>query len=239
VRDLATAEAAVAEVVGVRAGRLDLVCLPTLAAAPAAALIGRFRRSAPEVTVRLHETDVEGDVVAHVLDGASELALAELPVAPELVAHELVTHELDPQEYVVVLPPDAVEASPPARRMSLTSLAGLPIITTPTGTSTRRQIDAAFAAVGLEPNVVVETDHREAIGPLVIAGAGVSLLPRPAAEAAVRLGAVVREVRPPLVRRIGLVTRPGPVSPAARLFIELAAPSARAASSRPSPRRRS
>jgi DNA-binding transcriptional LysR family regulator len=220
VRDLATAEAAVAEVVGVRSGRLDLVCLPTLAASPAAALIGRFRRAAPEVTVRLHETDVEGDVVGHVLDGASEVALAELPVAADLMTHELVTHELDPQDYVVVLPPDADDGPLPRRRMPLTSLAGLPIITTPPGTSTRRQIDGAFAAVGLEPHVVVETDHREAIGPLVIAGAGVSLLPRAAAQAAEQLGAIIREVRPPLVRRIGLVTRPGPVSPAARLVAD-------------------
>lgn len=221
VRDLANAEAAVAEVVGVRAGTLDIVCLPTLAAEPAAELIGRFRRSAPQVTVRLHETEFASDVPRRVLDGSSELGLAELPVA----GGDLEIHELDLQRYVAVLPPDDTSRLPD-RPISLESLAGLPLITTPVGTSTRGQIDEAFAAAGLEPHVVVETDHREAIGPLVVAGAGVSILPRTAAEGALRLGAILRDITPPMVRRVGLLRRTGPVSPAARHFIELAAPTA-------------
>ncbi len=56
-RDAATARAAVAEVAGLTAGHLDLVCLPTLAVAPTAELIGRFRRAHPGVTVRLAEPD--------------------------------------------------------------------------------------------------------------------------------------------------------------------------------------
>lgn len=237
VRDLGTAHAAVAEVVGVQAGRLDLVCLPTLAASPAAELIGRFRRSAPGVTVRLHETDLEGDVVAHVVDGLSEVALAELPVDVE-TSVALATLELPAQDYVAVLPPDGVVAVPAGRRIALASLAGMPLITTPPGTSTRRQVEAAFAAAGLEARVVVETDHREAIGPLVVAGAGVSLLPRDAAAAAAGLGAVLRDVHPRLTRRIGVVTRSGPLSPAARRFLELAGAPAPPPDSRPAARRR-
>src|SRR5690349_4120895 len=54
-RDAATAQAAVAQIAGLEGGHLDLVSLPTLAVHPAAALIGRFRRSHPQVSVRLVE----------------------------------------------------------------------------------------------------------------------------------------------------------------------------------------
>ena len=59
---MGTARAAVDEVAGLRAGRLDLVCLPTLAVSPVADLIGRFRTAHPMVAVRLV------DVPHHALD---------------------------------------------------------------------------------------------------------------------------------------------------------------------------
>src|SRR5689334_5113963 len=52
-RDLDNASAAVREVVGLVAGRLDVASLPTLAADPVAGLVGRFRHDHPGVTVRL------------------------------------------------------------------------------------------------------------------------------------------------------------------------------------------
>jgi DNA-binding transcriptional LysR family regulator len=217
IRDLETTEAAVAEVRGLRAGRLDVACLPTLAVAPTAALIGRFRKAAPEVSVRLHEPDSVSDVRRHVANGASELGLTELQPASD----GLQTWELTQQRFVAALPPDAGDARLP-RRLSLRALAAWPLVTPPPGTSSRRQLDDAFAAAGLEPRVVIETDHREAIAALVLAGAGAALLPSAAAATAARLGAVVREVTPPIVRSIGLVARPGPMSPAARRFVELA-----------------
>jgi DNA-binding transcriptional LysR family regulator len=54
-RDARTARDAVAEVAGLRGGRLDALCLPTLAVHPVAGLIGRFRGAHPDVLVRLVE----------------------------------------------------------------------------------------------------------------------------------------------------------------------------------------
>src|SRR5262249_20903462 len=42
-RDVAVARAAVEEVIGLAAGHLDVVCLPTLAVSPTATLVGRLR----------------------------------------------------------------------------------------------------------------------------------------------------------------------------------------------------
>jgi LysR family carnitine catabolism transcriptional activator len=131
------------------------------------------------------------------------------------------------------VPPD----SPLARRRRITTadLASVPLVTSPVGTSTRGLIDAAFAAIDAVPDIVVETDQREAIVPLVVAGAGASILPRPQAEAAAVFGASTVSLSPRLVRSIGLVWRDGPLSPAARAFIELGrVPSGQPTTGRPS-----
>lgn len=75
----------------------------------------------------------------------------------------------------------------------------------------------------MTPRIAVETDAREAIVPLVLAGAGAALLPATLAREAGRRGAIVCAARPRIVRRIGLVQRDGPLSPAARAFSSLTA----------------
>lgn len=219
-RDAETARAAVAEVAGLAAGHLDVVCLPTLAVDPAAGLVGRFRSAHPGVTVRLVEPDEPSAVPERVRSGASELGLAELPFAGD----DLVTHELATQDFVAVLPPPTSPdgRSVAGRPITLAALARSPIVTTSAGTSTRRQLDEALATAGLEVTIVVETDHREALVALVLAGAGASLLPAPLAAAAAVGGAVVRPVTPRVRRRVGLVHRDGPLSPAAAAFVALA-----------------
>jgi LysR family transcriptional regulator, carnitine catabolism transcriptional activator len=150
--------------------------------------------------------------------------------------------ELEGHDYVAALPPGQPGSS---RTVSLKTLAALPLVTTRRGTSSRRLIDEAFADAGLEPTVSVVTDHREALVPLVVAGAGAALLPMPLAEMAEARGAVVRTITPAIRRRVGVVWRTGPVSPAAAAFLELVGvdsvdgtASRTARSSRPRPRRR-
>jgi len=233
-RDAATARAAVAAVVGVAAGRLDLVCLPSLAVQPVAGLIGRFRRAHPHVSVRLVEPEDTAAVVERVRSGTSELGFTELPAG----ADELVEIRLETHDYVALVPPGSPLAAG-AGAVPLAELADQPLVTTPPGTSTRRLIDEALAAAGVAPTIAVETDHREAIAPLVVAGAGVSLLPRRLALAsAAATGAVVRDVRPPIERSIGLLHRPGPLAPAAGAFLAVAVPGAAVPPSRPRARRR-
>jgi len=228
-RDAATARSAVAEVVGLVAGHLDLVSLPTLAVHPSAELIGRFRQAHPHITVRLVEPEDADAVAERVRNGSSEVGFAELPI----VGDGLVTHDLGTQEFVALVP--ASLSSGRGAPITIQALARQPLITTPPGTSTRRQVDEAFAAAGLTASVAIETDHREAIGPLVRAGAGVAVLPRSIAEDVQTPETAVRPVRPAMVRRIGLVHRRGPLSPAAQGFLALAIDQT---STRPKPRPR-
>jgi LysR family transcriptional regulator, carnitine catabolism transcriptional activator len=237
-RDAATAQAAVAEVVGLAAGRLDVVCLPSFAADPVAVLVGLFRRGHPGISVRIAEPEDPAALVEMVRGGESELGFTDLPMDGDLVTVPLEAHD-----YVAVVPPPGDMASGPGTGsddapLSLRALAAEPLITTPPGTATRRLVDEALAGIAVTPTIAVETDHREAIAALVVAGAGVALLPRRLGDSARSLGAVVREITPRIERRVGIVHRPGPLSPAARAFLALAAPGAPRPASRPSPRRR-
>ena len=95
------------------------------------------------------------------------------------------------------------------------------MIATPIGTSSRRLFEEGFAAAGVVPRVSVVTAQRDAILPLVLAGAGASLVPEAMAGMAARLGAVVAEPSPAVERRIVVAARQGPLAPAARGFLGL------------------
>jgi LysR family transcriptional regulator, carnitine catabolism transcriptional activator len=212
-RDVAVVEASVHAVASLEAGTLDLVALPTLAADPLAPLIGVFRQAHPGVMVRVSEPEHAHDVAAHVRDGRAEVGLAELPVsAPDLVAAPLLDQEL-----VVILPP-----GDPRRSLTIRALADEPLLASPAGTSTRRILTDAFAAANVEPHIAVESGQREAILPLVLAGAGVALVPLGLAHAAASQGASIAHVDPVLRRTIGTIVRAAPLSPAARRFRDLA-----------------
>ena len=214
-REARIAIESVASVRGLEAGHVDVVALPTVAADPLAGLIGAFRRAYPRVLVRVSEPETADEALSMVASGLAELAVAEVPVDDD----ELVADAVFTQELVVVAPPgvdvgiDGVSGS---------DLARWPLIAPPPGTSTRRLVDAALAASGHKATVAVETAQRESIVPLVLAGAGVAVLPEQTARRAAEDGARVSRFRPPLIRTLGFVHRRGSLSPAATALVRLA-----------------
>lgn len=211
----------VATVRDLQSGTLDIVALPTLAADPLGRLVGGFRKANPGIAVRIAAPEDDGAVVAMVLDGRSELGLTELRAQRD----ELVAVTLERQELVAVCPPRTRLAA--TGRLPVTRLRGMPLVTTPPGTSTRDLLDRALASAGVDPHIAVETSQREAIAPLVLSGAGTSFLPARLAEPLAAQGAVIARLVPTLTRTIGLVHRPSPLTPAARAFVELARPKRR------------
>lgn len=214
-RDLDTLRAAVADVVGLRGGHLDLVALPTLAVDPLTELIGAFRTAHPEVTVRLAEPEDARAVVEMVRDGRCEIGMAAEPVPDDFEVAASIAQEI----LAVCAPGTRLDRH---GRLPIGRLASMPLITTPPGTSTRRLVDDAMSGADITPLIAVETGHREAIVPLVLAGAGTTFLPSPLAAAAAARGAVVGRLSPPMRRRASLVHRRGALSPAAAAFVELA-----------------
>lgn len=214
VREAANVRSAVADVAGLGAGQLDVVALPTLVVEPVVEVVGAFRSRYPGVTVRIAEPEDRAAVVELVRTGACELGFGEGPIDESSLAVDAL---LD-QELLAVLPP----GSDGAARWPLKRLAAQPLVVTPAGTSTRQLVETALRRAGLQPAVAVETDHREAIVPLVLAGAGAALLPEPLARRAAEQGAVVVGLEPAVRRKVVLVRRKGPLSPAAAAFRDLA-----------------
>jgi DNA-binding transcriptional LysR family regulator len=213
VRDLETGRAAVAAVAGLEAGSLALASLPTLAADPLARLVGRFRGHHPGVRVDLAAPEDSRDLFGLVETGRYELGLVdaiEVPPALESV-------DLGPQQLVFILPPGSRPDGP-------VDVEKIPFVAAPEGTSTRRLLDERLSSIGHQPDLAVVSAQREAILPLVLAGAGAALVPEAMAGLAERLGAVVVRPDPPAVRQLALVHRSGPLSPAAARFLELSHP---------------
>jgi LysR family carnitine catabolism transcriptional activator len=215
-RDVETGRAAVAAVTGLSAGSLTLCSLPTLAADPLAGLIGRFRQAHPGVRIDLVAPEDTADLLDLLRSGRCELGIA----APEDRPAGLEARVVGRQQLLAILPPGS--PIPPGAPL-LGGLDGVPLVATPEGTSSRRLLEEGFADAGLIPSVAVVTAQREAILPLVLAGAGAALVPEPLAEVAAQLGAVVVRPVPAISREVAILHRPGPLAPAAQRFLELAA----------------
>ncbi|GAA4859456.1 LysR family transcriptional regulator [Saccharopolyspora rosea] len=217
-RDFSTATASVRQVLGLSAGRLDVVAQTTLAVDPLAELVGAFLREHPKVAVTISDPELGTDVTGAVRTGECELGMVD---AAERAVDDLESLVLRGREIFAVLPPDSAVA---AGRSGLGAgeLAALDWVTTPRGTATRAVIEDTVGAKGASPAVAVETAHQAMIVPLVLSGAGATLLPRTMAQDAAARGAAVLPLRPRVVRRGVLFWRPGPLSPAAAEFVRMA-----------------
>ncbi len=210
-RDVETGRAAVEAVAGLAAGRLDLVALPTLAADPVAPLVGRVparapgRRHRPRRPRRRRRRWSTWSPAASA-SSASPPSRSSIPASPATRSGTRTSSRCSRRARTRRTPW-------PSR-----TLARFPLVTAPPGTTTRTQLEEAFAEAGVTPRIAVVTAQREAILPLVLAGAGATLFPRPLAEQAAALGAVVVSLRPRLTRPVHLFHRVGPLSPAAEAF---------------------
>ena len=215
-RDLETGQAAVEAVAGLKAGNLTVASLPTLAADPVAPLVGAFRRRYPGVRIDLAAPEGTSELFDLVVAGTCELGVNDAHDIPEA----LESHPLGRQTLLLILPPgsDHVEGA----EIDLATLGETPFVVAPPGTSTFRLLEQGFAAVHGAPSVAVVTAQRDAIVPLVIAGAGAALVPESVAGTASGLGAVTARPMPSLERALALIHRAGPLSPAAARFVEIA-----------------
>src|ERR1022692_2974577 len=197
-------------------GRLDLSALPTLSTDPLPALLGAYRQAYPAVTVHIPSPGDPDELAEQVRTGAAEVGVP----AASRAADGLVSVPFRGQQLVAVFPPGSAE---PAGLLRPGSLADVPLIVTPPGSSGRRLLEAALGLEGLRPLVAIETSQREAILPLVLAGAGAAVMPEAIAVLAAAQGAVPVPFDPRLMRALVIVHRPGSPPPAAVAFLAVAA----------------
>ena len=205
------ADAAVRAVGGLLAGRLDIAVVSALSVAPVSRFVTAYHHRFPHVAVRMHEPKPGHAVTELVADGSCEVGFA-LTASSDA---ETVAIELEPEEVCVALPPGADSAG---TDFAVSAIGELELIV---GTDARDVLCDLLGRHGVVPRVSIVTAHREAIVPMVVGGAGATLLPVTMAADAIARGAQVRRIRPTILRRCQLVRAPGPLSPAADRFVEM------------------
>ena len=209
---------AVAAIRGLVRGHLAIGAIQALGRMNLPALVARFHRRHPAVTLRIHHVGA-AELVRHTADGEIDLAVVDLPLGPQGHRVRARTIATEPLQL-------AVAADDPAarrRRIRLSDLADRDFIEYRPDSSLRARIDHACQAVGLQRHIVCEVDALSDLVDLVAVGIGVSLLP----PAAIRLTtgrAIGVATDPPIPRELVLVT---PLerepSPAGAAFLELLA----------------
>ena len=216
--DLDTARAAVADVVELAAGWLDIAAHELLGRDPLVAALAAFHERYAGIPVRVHSPRDEDELVRLLADGRCELGLAFLPV-PEA---GLAVRPLGAQDVWVVLPPDADAPTDPQAPMPVAALHDVAFVDSMRGyASPRSVIAAALREEKVLIRPVVRTRHRESILPMVVAGVGGTFTTGAYARDAARVGAVARRLEPSVTCDFALVHRDATLSPAARAFVRI------------------
>lgn len=138
-----------------------------------------FRRRYPQVRVALHQGS-PSQVVAEAISGQADLCIATEGIRGE---EELVSLDCYDWNRVAVVPREHPLSGNP--RPTLAELAAYPIVTYDFAFTGRSQINAAFSAQGLRPQVVLSAIDADIIKTYVALGFGVGLVAKMAYRAAV------------------------------------------------------
>jgi len=217
VRGLGTARASVAAVHGLVAGRVEIAAMPSQSVDPLSRMITGFVERFPGVSVAVRASFTARDVLEAVRTGVTELGL--LASVVPLAAGGLELYPVARQRFVLITPPDA--PFPADRPVRHEELAGQRLIAGQPGTGMRSVVDTILAAAP-GASIVVESEHRETILPLVLSGTGLTVLADSWRALALRAGARVLDLEPATYLDVLLVARPDGLTPAASEFLTVA-----------------
>ncbi|WP_413798912.1 LysR substrate-binding domain-containing protein [Streptomyces iranensis] len=202
---------------GLRGGQVDIAAPPSQAVEPLTGMIDRFARAHPAVSVRVQAAFTPRDVTEMVRTGVCELGLLASP--DPVPPGDVRTCPLIEQRFVLLAPPDGpFRPGVPVRHEQLS---GHRLIVGQKGTGMRRYVDD-LVAEGVALTVVVETEHRVSILPLVLRGVGLAVVADAWRGLAERAGALVLDLEPSTGLHIALVSRRAPLTPAAEAFVKTA-----------------
>jgi molybdate transport repressor ModE-like protein len=194
---LESAEEDLANIAGLRGGRLRLVCFQSAGATVVPRAVARFHEQHPEVELSMREA--EPDEAGEMLKaGDVDLALVYDHPATALSPDLEVIHLID-DCYDALLP--AGHSLAGRRRLALADLRDEPWIASTSLCGCRQITETSCRNAGFEPRVAFEADETLAAQALVAAGVGVTLLPR-LALTALHPGTVARSLRDAPVRRV-------------------------------------
>jgi DNA-binding transcriptional LysR family regulator len=156
--------------------------------------LAAFKRAHPAIEIELHWSPAE-DMARRLRAQDVDLCVASQPIHAE----GLESLHLFDDAVGVGVPLDHPLAG--RTSVSIDELADQPFVTARKGHWLRRLLDRLFAAQGLTPKIVCESDEHSAIADLISAGLGIGLVPAYARRSATRASAVWIAVDNPDCRR--------------------------------------
>lgn len=188
--DAETARSEMAELAGLRRGRIRLGATPTLCTSLVAEVIAEFHERYPGVDIEILERGSR-TLLSALMEGALDLALIVTSVAPGDARAVLEREAILTERLVVVSAadrPDPFARGAEAgtgktgpdrapRAVSLAELARIPQIAFPENYDLRVATDVAYRAAGLSPEVAVEGVEMDAALRFAERGIGVAVVP--------------------------------------------------------------
>jgi LysR family cyn operon transcriptional activator len=208
--EIDAAALAIAELNGLKRGRVTVGAVQTANAYLIPPVLGRFTSAHPGITVRVEELSA-GEVEAGVASGRLDLGISFTPPSPgEVEAEPLFEEEL----ILIVAEGHRLAGN---RRLPMRELEGEPMVLLPPEFCTRRLVEDALAAARVRPTVVVEMNSIEGILAALRGGRGATVLPALALHGG-QPGLVGVGLSEPTPRRgVGLLWRRGGYRPRAAL----------------------
>lgn len=197
--DLKITVGSMRELAGQRRGQIILSSIMSVANGKLPAIVAAYCRSYPGIELYVRD-GVHGTVIEDVRSGAADFGITYLDELPA----PFVSIPLGREEFVVVLPRNhrlAAKAS-----LALVDLRGLPLVSLPGDSRTRRLIESTAASARLELKHVVVVSLFTTMLAFVRAGIGIAIAPR--SGVAGLLGKELKAVPlrgKPLVRDLGIV----------------------------------
>ncbi|MGN6272072.1 MAG: LysR family transcriptional regulator [Protaetiibacter sp.] len=208
--DADTARTEMAELIGLRRGRIRLGATPTLCTSLVAEVLAEFHARHPGIEIEILESGSR-TLAAALLEGALDLALV---VTSESTGSARAVLELEPilTERLVAVSASAVPDPFSRAPVRLEELARVPLIAFPENYELRAAADAAFRARGLTPQIAVEGAEMDAALSFAERGIGVAIVP--AMVAALRPALRAAPLADPRLARTVSIARRSDMAPA-------------------------
>lgn len=212
-KEIEAGRMALAEIDGLRAGRLTVGAFPTFLNS-VAATVAAFNHAYPQVAIEVRSLRA-ALIEQQLLEGELDLGIASYPAEHEDLEAEPL---FDERLFLVVGRGHGLAAR---RSMALKAVDGLALALLPRSFAMRRHIDEALRQVGVKPVVQVEMEPVESLLELCRHGGLASIVPERAARQVPELQTIALTA-PTLVRHAGILWRRGASrSAAARAFAVL------------------
>jgi DNA-binding transcriptional LysR family regulator len=178
-RMLADAESArseMAELSGLRRGRIRLGATPTLCTSLVAEVLSEFHSRYPGIDIEILERGSRS-LISALMEGTLDLALIVTSVSSGAARAVLELEPVLSERLVVVSSLDQADPFPADHPVRLDELARVPQIAFPENYDLRVAVDAAFATEGLSPAVAVQGAEMDAALRFAECGIGVAVVP--------------------------------------------------------------